>query len=181
MKFVPSPLAGSYMIEVGAFNDERGWFSRYYCAQEFKEIGHTKQWVQLNHSFTAKNGTVRGMHYQQAPFREIKMVKCIAGAVYDVIVDLRKESPTFLQWFGLELSAVNKRMIYIPEGFAHGFQTLTDDCELIYHHTEFYNPNAEAGIRPVDPALNISWPLPIGMLSVKDASYTLIGKEFKGI
>ena len=140
MIFSPLPLQGSYVIELQPFQDERGWFARFFCKNEFQKIGHKKEWVQINHSFTYKKGTIRGMHFQLTPFREIKMVRCIAGAVYDVIIDLRKGSSTFLQWFGAELSAANKKMMYIPEGFAHGFQCLSDNCELIYHHTEFYKP-----------------------------------------
>jgi len=135
----------------------------------------------MNHSVTYKKASIRGMHYQLAPFREIKLVRCVAGSVFDVIVDLRKDSSTFLQWFGQELSAENKKMLYIPEGFAHGFQCLTNDCELIYHHTEFYVPNAEGGIRYNDPAVNITWPLPVGTLSARDAAHPLLDENFKGI
>src|SRR6478752_4125211 len=135
MKFTETSLKGSYTIDLNLFKDERGWFARTYCKNEFETIGHAKEWVQLNHSFTKQKGAIRGMHYQLPPFSEIKMVRCIAGAVYDVIIDLRKDSETFLKWFGVELSAENKKMIYIPEGFAHGFQALTNDCELIYHHS----------------------------------------------
>lgn len=138
MIFTETLLKGSYIIELSAFTDDRGWFARTYCKNEFAAIGHTAEWVQMNHSFTKDKGAIRGMHYQLPPFSEIKMVRCIAGAVYDVIVDLRKDSPTFLQWYGTELSAANKKMLYIPEGFAHGFQTLQNDCELIYHHSQFY-------------------------------------------
>ncbi|WP_205509869.1 dTDP-4-dehydrorhamnose 3,5-epimerase [Longitalea arenae] len=181
MKFTATSLAGSYVIELEPYSDERGWFARSYCEREFTQIGHVKPWVQLNHSTSYKKATLRGMHYQLPPFSEIKLVRCIAGAVYDVIVDLRKDSATFLQWFGVELSAKNKRMIYIPEGFAHGFQCITDNCELIYHHTEFYTPNAEGGIRYNDPLININWPLPAGVISERDASHTYLTAEFKGI
>lgn len=181
MKFTPTSLAGSFVVELEPFSDDRGWFARSYCEKEFAQIGHTKNWVQLNHSTTYKKGSIRGMHYQLPPFREIKMVRCIAGAVFDVIVDIRKDSATFLQWFGTELSAANKRMLYIPEGFAHGFQCLADDCELIYHHSEFYTPNAEGGIRYDDPMVNISWPLPPGVLSARDAGHPYLTDDFKGI
>src|SRR2546421_12907818 len=127
MKFSPGPLKGSFVIDPKPFTDDRGWFTRFYCKNEFQQIGHVKEWVQLNHSVTYKKGTIRGMHYQVHPYQEIKMVKCIVGAVYDVIIDLRSGSETFLNWFGVELSADNKKMIYIPEGFAHGFQCLTDN------------------------------------------------------
>jgi dTDP-4-dehydrorhamnose 3,5-epimerase len=181
MIFSPSPLQGSYIIDVQPFQDERGWFSRFYCKDEFQKIGHQKEWVQLNHSVTYKKGTIRGMHFQKAPYYEIKMVKCIAGSVYDVIIDLRRGSSTFLQWFGVYLSAANKKMLYIPEGFAHGFQCLSDDCELIYHHTEFYTPGAEAGVRYDDPMIAIDWPLEVSILSPRDNEHPYLDKNFKGI
>lgn len=181
MTFTPTSLAGSYVIELSPFSDSRGWFARTYCKNEFQQIEHNKEWVQLNHSVTFLQGTVRGMHYQTSPYREIKMVRCIAGAVYDVIVDLRVSSPTFLQWFAAELSSKNKKMLYIPEGFAHGFQALTNNCELIYHHTEFYMSAAEAGIRYDDPKINIQWPLAITEISERDAQHSLLENNFKGI
>jgi dTDP-4-dehydrorhamnose 3,5-epimerase len=181
MKFLPTPLAGSYIIHLNTFEDHRGWFARVYCKNEFREIGHEKEWVQLNHSFTRQQGALRGMHFQYPPFREIKMVRCIAGAVYDVIIDLREGSPTFLQAAGVELSAANKHMLYIPEGFAHGFQTLTDNCELLYHHTEFYTPGKEGGIRYDDPLINISWPLAITDISERDQHHAYLNENFKGI
>lgn len=181
MIFTATPLAGSYVIGLEPFSDSRGWFARTYCKNEFQQIGHEKEWVQLNHSFTSLKGSVRGMHYQLAPYSEIKMVRCIAGAVYDVIIDLRKASPTFLQWFGMELSAENKKMLYIPEGFAHGFQALADNCELLYHHTEFYTPAAEAGIRYNDPAIHIQWPLALTEISERDAQHPLLDAHFKGV
>ena len=181
MIFSPTLLAGSFIIEPKVLEDDRGWFARFYCKNEFKEIGHEKEWVQLNHSVTNKKGSIRGMHYQVHPFREIKMVKCIAGTVYDVIVDLRKSSPTFLKWFGAELSAKNRKMLYIPEGFAHGFQCLEDNCELIYHHSEFYVPDSEGGIRYNDPMISIEWPLPVTVISQRDQSHPLLDENFKGI
>jgi len=181
MIFSPTSLQGSYEINPEPFQDERGWFSRFYDKNEFEKIGHRKEWVQLNHSITYKTRTIRGMHFQKAPFREIKMVKCIAGKVYDVIIDLRNGSPTFLKWFGVELSGANKKMIYIPEGFAHGFQCLTDDCEIIYHHTEFYKPQAEVGIRYNDPLIEITWPLPVGFVSSRDAGHPYLDNSFNGI
>ena len=181
MIFTETILPGSYEIMLTPHGDNRGWFARTYCKKEFEQIGHRQEWVQINHSFSALKGTVRGMHFQHPPFAEIKMLRCIAGAVYDVIVDLRKDSPSFLKWYGTELSAANKKMLYIPAGFAHGFQTLTDDAELIYHHTEFYTPAAEAGIGYNDPAINIVWPLPVSELSARDTSHPLIDSTFKGI
>lgn len=181
MIFSPTPLKGSYIIEPEQFTDNRGWFARYFCKKEFSKINHDKEWVQMNHSFTASRGTIRGMHYQVAPYREIKMIRCIAGAIFDVIVDIRKDSATFLQWFGVELSAETKKMIYIPEGFAHGFQSLTDNAELLYHHSEYYTPGAEGGIKYDDAGINIHWPLPVSILSDRDAAHPYIDNNFKGI
>jgi dTDP-4-dehydrorhamnose 3,5-epimerase len=181
MIFTALPLAGAYTVDVQAFSDERGWFARVWCKNEFGEIGHTKEWVQMNHSVSYAKGTLRGMHFQHPPFREIKMVRCIAGAVMDVIVDIRQGSPTFLQWQAVELSAENNRMIYIPEGFAHGFQTLQDNSALIYHLTEFYTPGAEGGIRYDDPLVDIQWTLPVSIISQRDAGHPLLGHKFKGI
>ena len=181
MTFSETPLKGSYVINLSPYSDERGWFARTYCENEFKAIGHDAKWVQLNHSYTAKHGTVRGMHFQLPPYREIKMVRCVHGKVYDVIIDIRKNSSTFLQWAGIELSPGAMNMIYIPEGFAHGFQTLTDDCELIYHHSEFYTPGAEGGIGYDDPSVNIRWPSEVTSISERDLNHPLLSKEFKGI
>lgn len=181
MKFQETGLAGSYLVQLDTFQDDRGWFARTYCKKEFEVIGHEKEWVQMNHSFTAAKGTIRGMHFQLADHKEIKMVRCIAGAVYDVIVDLRKDSKTFLNYFGVELSAANRTMIYIPEGFAHGFQTLTDNAELIYHHSEYYTPGAESGLRYDDAAIGIRWPLPVTSISERDRNHHLIDNQFTGI
>ncbi len=181
MIFTPTPLKGSYLIDPSPRGDNRGWFMRTFCAKEFEQIGHTKPWVQMNHSFTAEAGTIRGMHYQLPPHSEIKLVRCIAGAVFDVVIDVRKESPTFLRWFGAELSAENKKMMYIPEGFAHGFQTLTGNCELIYCHSEFYLPEAEGGLRYDDPELDIQWMAEAKNISERDQQHPLITKKFTGI
>lgn len=181
MKFIELPLSGSYVIELSPVVDKRGWFTRTYCKNEFAGIGHTKEWVQINHSFTEHTGTIRGMHYQIAPYREIKLLRCVAGSVYDVIVDLRKDSTTFLQWFGMELSASNKKMLYIPEGFAHGFQTLSENVELLYHHSEFYTPEAEAGIHFNDARIKIEWPLPVNVISERDAAFPYLNSNFNGI
>ena len=181
MIFTPTILKGSYLIDLQPYSDERGWFARFYCKDEFKQIGHDKEWVQLNHSVTYEKGALRGMHFQIAPHREIKMVRCVAGAVYDVIIDLRKDSETFLKWFGAELSAENKKMMYIPEGFAHGFQCLSFNCELIYFHSEFYKPGAEEGIRHNDPLIAIEWPLDVTTVSERDRSHPYLDENFKGI
>lgn len=181
MNFEPTGLEGSYLINIFPAEDERGWFVRTFCKNEFAEIGHTKEWVQMNHSFTNEAGTIRGMHFQQPPFSEIKLIRCIAGKVFDVIVDLRKNSATFLKWVGVELSEENKRMIYIPEGFAHGFQTLTDDCQLIYNHSEFYKPGVEGGIMYDDKMIGISWSLPAKNVSERDCNHPLLDKNFEGL
>lgn len=181
MTFTPTSLEGSYVIRLNPFQDNRGWFARFFCKDEFLQIGHAKEWVQLNHSMTFAKASIRGMHFQKPPYSEIKMVRCIAGAVFDVIVDLRRGSSTFLQWFGAELSEDNQQMMYIPEGFAHGFQALADNCQLIYHHSEMYTPQAEAGIRYNDPAIKIQWPLDVSTLSEKDAHYSYLDSNFKGI
>jgi dTDP-4-dehydrorhamnose 3,5-epimerase len=181
MIFIPNVLEGSYIVEIQPYKDDRGWFGRFYCKDEFQQIGHNKEWVQMNHSVTYQKGAIRGMHFQVAPYREIKMVRCIAGAVYDVIIDLRKDSATFLKWFGSDLSAENKRMMYIPEGFAHGFQCLSNDCELIYFHTEYYEPGFEGGIRHDDPAVSIKWPLNVTTISERDQLHPTLDENFKGI
>jgi len=181
MIFTETILKGSYEISLTPHGDSRGWFARTYCKQEFEQIGHRQEWVQLNHSYSSQKATLRGMHFQHAPYAEIKMLRCIAGAVYDVIIDLRKDSPTFLKWYGTELSAQNKKMLYIPAGFAHGFQTMSDNTELIYHHSQFYTPSAEAGIRYDDKTINIAWPLAISEISPRDTNHPLIDSTFKGL
>jgi dTDP-4-dehydrorhamnose 3,5-epimerase len=174
MKFKPTIIAGVYEIEMEPFTDKRGWFGRFYCKNEFAEIGHDKEWVQMNHSFTKEKGALRGTHFQKAPYAEIKMVRCISGCVYDVVVDLRKDSETFLKWVGVELSAAKKNMIYIPVGCAHGFQTLSANCELIYLHSDFYNSSAESGVKYDDPAIGIKWPLEVQQVSERDQKHELI-------
>lgn len=181
MIFEETKLKGAYVISLNPLTDARGGFARTFCKKEFQQIGHKKEFVQMNHSWNKIAGTIRGMHFQIPPYQEIKLIRCVRGSVLDVIVDLRKYSPTFLQHFTVELSAENKKMIYVPEDFAHGFQALEDDSELIYHHTEYYTPDADRGLRFDDPSLNIKWPLPPVMLSEKDKSYKLIDNTFKGI
>jgi dTDP-4-dehydrorhamnose 3,5-epimerase len=182
MIFTPTPLQGNFLIDIKVNADERGWFGRTFCKETFKnEIGHTKEWVQMNHSFTNLKGTIRGMHYQLAPHTEIKLVRCIAGSVFDVVVDLRKDSKTYLQYFGAILSSSNKTMMYVPQGFAHGFQTLAPNTELIYCHSEIYNGDAEAGILYNDSLLNILWPLEVTELSQRDTEHSLINSDFKAL
>lgn len=181
MEFISTHIEGLFIIELKKLEDERGLFARTFCKNEFKQIGFDKEFVQFNHSFNKHKGTIRGMHFQQAQYSETKLIRCIQGAVYDVALDLRAGSATFLQYFGIELSDSNMKSILIPEGFAHGFQTLEDDTALIYHHTQYYTAGADAGVRFDDPALRIEWKMPVIMVSEKDRSYTLIDQYFKGI
>jgi len=181
MIFKETPLKGAYTIELNPFIDNRGLFARTFCKNEFLAIGHDKEFVQFNHSVTHKKGSIRGMHYQLPPFSEVKLIRCIRGKVFDVIIDLRKNSPTFLNHHFVELSENNMLSLYIPQGFAHGFQTLEDNTQLIYHHTAYYCPDYEAGIRYDDPALGISWSLPVSTITEKDLNYNLLKNSFKGI
>lgn len=181
MEFVKIPLQGLYVIRPRILQDNRGLFARTFCKNEFATIGFQQEFVQFNHSFNTTKGTLRGMHFQHPPYAETKLIRCIQGEAYDVAVDLRRDSPTYLQHFGVVLSAENMYSILIPEGFAHGFQTLADNTILIYHHTQFYTPQADAGIRHDDPALRIDWPLPILNLSEKDKNYPLIDISFNDI
>jgi dTDP-4-dehydrorhamnose 3,5-epimerase len=181
MNFNPLPLQGAYVIEPNPYEDHRGKFSRIFCQEELKQIGHYKQIVQINHSLTKQKGAVRGMHFQKPPKAEIKIVKCMSGSVFDVIVDLRKDSSTFLKWHGEILSSENMKMMYIPEGFAHGFQTLDNNAELLYFHSEFYTPLYESGIRYNDPKINITWLLDPINISEKDQNYPLLTSIFEGV
>ena len=167
MKILENPFKNAFVLQVEPYIDHRGKFGRIYCQDELKQIGHYKQIVQINHSLTRKRGAVRGMHFQHPPKAEIKMVKCLRGSVFDVIVDLRRDSDTLLQWYGEVLSDDNLKMMYVPEGFAHGFQTLEEKTELLYLHTEFYSPEHEGGVRYNDPRLNISWPVEVTEVSEK--------------
>ncbi|MDX2072282.1 MAG: dTDP-4-dehydrorhamnose 3,5-epimerase [Haliscomenobacter sp.] len=181
MVFHKTALEGAYIIDLEPFSDDRGLFARTFCKREFSAIGHNKEFVQFNHSHSNQQGTLRGLHFQRPPHAEIKLIRCIRGSVFDVIVDLRHGSATFLHYVGVELSEQNMRMIYVPEGFAHGFQTLADHCELIYHHTAFYAPNADGGIRYDDPKINIAWPLEISTISEKDKNLPLLSEDFAGM
>lgn len=171
MIFTETPLKGAYLIDIEKRGDERGFFARVFCKNEFGTLNLDANIVQINNSTSAKKGTLRGMHYQLAPYAETKIVRCIKGALYDVILDLREDSPTFGKWFGAELTAENRRMMYVPKGFAHGFLTLTDDVEAFYMVTEFYNPQAERGIRWNDPKFQIEWPFEPVVLSEKDKTW----------
>ncbi len=181
MKFTPLPLEGAYTIDLTPRGDSRGRFTRLFCARELAEIGHDKPIVNVNHSYTQKKGTIRGMHYQNAPDCEIKIVKCIRGAIWDCIVDVRENSPTFLQWTAVKLSENNDRMIYIPEGFAHGFQAISEDVEIVYFVSNYYSPTNEAGLRFDDPAVKIAWPLEPTEVSERDRTHHLIDGDFRGV
>ena len=174
-------LAGLKIIERHPLGDERGFLARVFCSSELAAAGWLQPIAQINHTSTQRQGSVRGMHYQQPPHAEMKLVSCLWGAVWDVAVDLRAGSPTFLQWHAEELSANNCRALLIPEGFAHGFQTLEDDCGLLYIHSKAYTPTAEAGLHASDPRLAIHWPLDISNLSVRDDQHTLLDVQFKGV
>jgi dTDP-4-dehydrorhamnose 3,5-epimerase len=176
-----APLAGLKIVEHQQLGDSRGFLSRIFCAEELAAAGWHKPIAQINQTLTQKRGTVRGMHYQRPPHAEMKLVTCLRGAVWDVAVDLREGSPTFLQWHAQELSATNHRALLIPEGFAHGFQSLSDDCELIYLHSMVYSKEAEAGLNPKDPMLSIRWPLAVTELSARDAQHPVLGPQFKGV
>ncbi len=174
MIFTETRLAGAFVIELEKREDERGFFARTFCAREFESHGLKPTVAQCNVSYNKKKGTLRGMHYQAPPAAEAKLVRCTNGAIHDVIVDMRPDSPTCLQYFGIELTAGNRRAIYIPESFAHGLQTLTDDAEIFYQMTEFHIPGHERGHRYNDPAFNIEWPLPVAEINARDASWPLL-------
>ena len=174
MKFTPTPLAGAYLIELERIEDERGFFARSFCQDEGRKQGLKPAIAQCNVSWNRKRGTLRGLHYQAAPHEEAKVVRCTRGAIWDVIVDLRGGSPTRLRWHAQELSADNRLAFYVPEGFAHGFQTLADDCEVLYQMSVSYHPDLARGVRWDDPRLKIAWPLPEPILSARDQSYALL-------
>jgi dTDP-4-dehydrorhamnose 3,5-epimerase len=171
MIFTETKIKGVYLIEPELLNDERGFFSRTFCKDEFQKHGLETDIVQCNISYNKKKGTLRGMHYQVPPFEEVKIVSCTKGSIYDVVVDLRRDSPTYLHWHAEELSADSYRMLYIPKGCAHGFQTLKDNCVVYYQMSEYYHPECARGVRWNDPALGIVWSVPAGIISEKDKMY----------
>jgi len=181
MIFNSTPIAGLLRAEANPYEDKRGLFTRLYCQDELKELVGSRNILQINHSLTRDVGTVRGCHFQQAPHLEMKFVRCLRGRVWDVIVDLRAGSSTFLGWHAEELSSTNNMMMIVPEGCAHGFQVLEKDSELLYLHTAFYASSSESGVSPLDPKLNIDWPLPIQALSDRDSGHPLITPEFRGL
>lgn len=174
-------LSGLKRIERRKLGDSRGFLSRIFCADELAQAGWSKPIAQINHTYTAKCGMVRGMHFQRPPHAEMKLVSCLRGEVWDVAVDLRAGSPTFLQWHAEYLSAENGFAMLIPEGFAHGFQTMTDDVELFYCHSASYMPEAEAGLNATDKKLTIDWPLSISELSIRDSQHPMLDEQFSGL
>ncbi len=181
MKTDKLPFSCTYLLTTDKFADERGSFSRIFDAKRLAEVGITKPIAQVNHSYTRHKGSFRGFHFQKPPFAEAKLIRCLRGELLDIFIDIRKNSPTFLQHFSVHLNGNTPQTLVLPEGFAHGFQTLTDDVVLIYLHTEFYTPEAEAGINLHDPKINIKLPLPISELSVKDKEIPFLSEYFTGI
>jgi dTDP-4-dehydrorhamnose 3,5-epimerase len=171
MIFTETKLAGAYIIDLEKRGDSRGFFARSFCQDEFERHGLVNKVVQTNVSLSKHQGTLRGMHYQESPYAETKLVRCTQGAIYDVIVDIRPESPTFKQWIGVELSSSNHRMLFVPQHFAHGFITLMDDSEVTYQVSQVYHPGSERGLRYNDPALGIIWPQEVNVISDKDAAW----------
>lgn len=180
-KFIETKLSGLMLVQRMVMEDRRGFLSRFYCAEEFSNAGIKESVAQINHTLTREKGTVRGLHFQYPPHAETKFVSCIKGEIWDVAVDLRKDSPTFLQWHGEVLSEDNRKSLLIPEGFAHGFQALTNNCELIYLHTSSYCSEAEGALNIEDPALQITWPRPVGKVSERDRSHPFIEDNYQGI
>lgn len=174
MLFIETKLAGGYIIELEKIEDDRGFFARTFCQREFEAHGLNPRIAQCSVSFNRRKGTLRGMHYQVAPYEESKLVRCTMGAIYDVAVDLRPESRTFKQWVAVELTGENGRMFYIPQGLAHGFQTLVDNTEVFYQMSEFYHPQCARGVRWDDPAFGMSWPIKEVIISIKDASFAAL-------
>ncbi len=171
MNFTETRLKGAYVVDIRRIEDDRGFFARAWCQNEFTTHELNPGLAQLNVGYTRRRGTVRGMHYQRPPWEEAKLVRCTRGAVYDVLIDLRRDSPTHGQWVGVELTGENHRMLYAPAGFAHGYQALTDDTEVYYQTTQFYAPEYATGVRFDDPAFGIAWPLSVELVSVQDRSW----------
>ncbi len=180
-KFIATPLAGLYRVEYKPIIDHRGFLNRFFCAEEFKEIGLDRPISQMNHTLTREKGSVRGMHFQHPPHAETKIVTCLQGEIFDVAVDLRKNSPTFLEWHAEILNADAPSSLYIPEGFAHGFQTLGEDCKLLYLHSESYTPEFEGALNALDPKLSIKWPLEISERSERDQNHPFLNEGFQGV
>ncbi len=174
-------LDGAAVVENIPFEDNRGCFARFFCQNELSSILGRHSIINVNYSQTVKRGSIRGLHFQYAPSAEMKLVRCIRGIIYDVLVDIRKQSPTFLQWYGVELSAENKKMAVVPEGFAHGFQSLMDNSEILYLTTASYDAEREGGLHFNDPVLNIDWPLAVTDISEKDRMHAVLSNAFVGV
>ncbi|NVZ61186.1 dTDP-4-dehydrorhamnose 3,5-epimerase [Pseudomonas gingeri] len=181
MNIRPTSIGGALVVETQPYQDHRGAFSRLFCEKSLDQALAGQRIVQINHSRTATVGAVRGLHFQHAPHAEMKMVRCLKGRVWDVVVDLRADSPTFLQWHAEELTPQTGRMLVIPQGCAHGFQVLEADSELLYLHTAFYEPAAEGAVRYDDPRVGVAWPLPVTDLSERDKNHALLSNEFAGL
>jgi len=181
LNIINTNFLGLHIVEPNRMKDERGYFQRLFCSNEFAKINLDKPIVNINHSMTQKKGTIRGMHFQYQPYAEIKIVKCIKGAIFDVAIDIRQGSPTFMQSYSIELSDKNNLMLVIPEGFAHGFQSLEENSEIIYFVTNHYSKENESGLNPFDPRLNINWPLECNFISQKDKNSKLLPNDFQGI
>lgn len=175
------PLAGLKLVQRQRLCDERGFLSRLFCAQELAAVGWLQPVAQINHTYTAHHGTVRGLHYQKPPAAETKLVSCLRGSIWDVVVDLRADSPTFLHWHAEYLSLENERALLIPQGFAHGFQTLSNEVDLLYCHSAPHTPQSEAGLDALDVRLAIAWPLPITQRSARDQTLASLGPDFEGL
>jgi dTDP-4-dehydrorhamnose 3,5-epimerase len=179
--FTETPLNGAYIVDLAPIRDERGYFVRTFCARTFSQRGLVSAFVQANQSSCTKRGTIRGLHYQVPPAAEAKLVRCVRGTAFDVLVDIRRNSPTFLGWFGCELSEEDFRMIYVPPGFAHGYQALTDSCEVFYQASQEYVPEKESRVRFDDPQVAIRWPIQTVLVSPKDAATPHLAQDFSGI
>ena len=180
-KIIDTPLAGLKVIQRNPISDDRGFLCRFFCAEELSQAGFTKAIVQINHTLTRKAGAVRGLHFQYAPAAEAKIISCIKGEVYDVAVDIRQGSPTFLRWHAERLSADNYKSYLLPEGFAHGVQALKDNCEMMYLHSESYRPETVGALNVLDPRLAINWPLEITEMSERDRRHPFVNEDFKGV
>lgn len=171
MRFTELPLSGAWQVDLERREDSRGFFARLFCVEEFALRGMATEWMQCNNSFSRQAGTLRGLHFQRAPMAEAKLVRCLKGAIHDVLVDLRRDSPTYGRWTALRINEHNRTMVYVPAGFAHGFQTLQDDCELLYFHSQKYSAVHEGGLLYSDRDLAIEWPLPVTDLSARDTQH----------
>ena len=174
MKFSKTSLKDAMVIDLVRNEDSRGFFARSFCETEFAEAGLETRYVQQNHSYNRAKGTVRGMHFQRAPHGEVKLVRCLKGGIVDIIIDIRADSPTYLKWEAFELTEENGRTLYVPVGFAHGFQTIADETHVLYSVSHPYTPGVEGGIRHDDPAIGIAWPLPVAVISEKDQAWPIV-------